>query len=491
MSKGKQQQAVGVDYRLVIIASLVVGMMLIQLVLVESYSGLQHKAKKHKLSQPPRSLSKMNLSMYLDRPRYASLPTATVAELDMESLEKQLRELQAGGVEQESPGIVEEGEEGKTVSLIPPPLQQQQQQPSLLLHTNSHQSKSCKSRLHLFRAYHAPPAIVYFPSKDDSTLLWRQVMLDEFGFQETSNPSLATFLISRMLLSSQICPDSQIFNHLRGFKTALKTLVIWNKALVYSPSSTLSSSLANKKLHCLTFIQRLDWLLKNASSNGNTMVHAELVKSTIYTKQVSSMDLQHMVELYKKSPVCAMQNDETVRVQVYDHLPNRQYIATLPVYIASTKPWLVFAATNTISLRHHNGEELSLKEFQLEQQVSFTVMKQMLRDLKIQLGSAIQRLDGGNSKLQEQLGTMGRFGYFALEFLIVRQGDGLNVIMLRVVDHQTIELIREVVSSQLQLLKRTWFVKSIKVKPEDVEGLVSFELCVYELGDQLRIFPFS
>lgn len=477
------KQAVGVDYRLVIIASLVVGMLLIQLVLVESYSGLQHTAKKHK----PPSPSRMNLSLYLDRPRHSPLPAAvTVAKLDMESLEKQLRELQAGGAEQEEEEVVVDA--GKAAPLLPPP----PQQPALLLHTSSHQAKSCKSRLHLFRAYHAPPAIVYFPPRDESTLVWRQVMLGEFGFQETSNPSLATFLISRMLLSSQICPDSQVFNHLRGFKTALKTLVIWNKALVYSPSSTLSSSLANKKLHCQTFIQRLDVLLRNASTSPHAMVHAELVKSTIYTKQVSSADLQHMVELYKKSPVCAMQNDETVRVQVFDHLPSRQYVATLPVYIASTKPWLVFAAVSALSLRRDNGDTLSPKELQLEQQLPFAAIKHLLDELKIQLAHAIQRLDGANSKLQEQLGTMGRFGYFALEFLVVRQGDGLSATMLRVVDHQSVELVREVVSSQLQLLKRTWFVKSTKVKPEDLDGLFAFELCVYELGDQqLRVFPFA
>lgn len=458
----------------------------------------------------------------------------------MESLEKQLKELQEFHDSEESATLeiskISESAVATVLPLVTTPPQQQQSgmppppppPPSKLHHTSYHSLKGCKSRLHLFKSYKSLPAIVYFPQKDESTVLWKQVMLGEFGFQETSNPALATFLISRMLLSSQICADSQVFNHLRGFKTALKNMVIWRNALVYTPasssstqsssssssstslSSTSSAASTTAKRHCATFITKLDALLRNATATNNTLIHAELVKSTISTKSISGDNLRRMVEAYRKSPVCAMQNDETVRVQVFTNVPTRQYVLTLPVYIASTKPWLVFASISSLSVRTNaDAAEISLKDLQFEQSLSFSEMKQLLDGLKIQVAQSIKQLARGGSKLQEQLGTAGRFGYFAIEFLLVRGEDKvLNPLMLRIVDHSTVDLVREVVASQLHALKRTWFVKTgtdtgsnnaRMMRPEELQ-LHLFELCAYEKevispGSKattvlLRLFPF-
>ena len=372
------------------------------------------------------------------------------------------------------------------------------------------------------------------------------------GFQETENPSLATFLISKHSSEPKLkefCSDSQVFNHVKSSRSltnpvSLSRAILKNGvALKFHPETIVyggfssSVSYSSKKSACATFMSKSQDFLKTVSTGkSNMMIAAYVEKHDRVVAKLPLSGLKKIVDTYKRSGTCP-HSDDTVVVQAYKNLLLLEEGRTLCsirtfLYIPSTKPIMVFLFTRSIVVRCSSVERetvdlllasggndtdtsqvkyLSLLEFRNHllrenrfpnQRTASVAFQELIHKLKRAIGGAVS---AAKPKIEA---ITGRFGLLSADFVL--DAYSLQPILAKITDAPEISslarqfpnvgqsIITEIIRSQQVVLSRAWFNVKDTLRPEDLRGLNDFELCGYE--DPLRfetaettafqIFPF-
>jgi hypothetical protein len=233
-------------------------------------------------------------------------------------------------------------------------------------HTTQH--KHCRSRAALFKSAVALPALVAFPvlSRHHSAVrveaVWRRAFA-RAGFQETENPELATYLISKQSLDSRLpygeaCSDSQMFNHVRGLRSMVDPISLARLDLGPNMAAFWGASTSSaRKAMCSSFMASLHDQLSGVRTVDALSAWAEKKDAqNHYGKTVTRLsvrDMRKMLDLFKKSGTCPHHDDVVVSRRFRDvftldqALPQSCGLKAF-LYVASTRPLLAFLSTKFV-----------------------------------------------------------------------------------------------------------------------------------------------